>query len=174
MLPLSLNWASSCLFLFIHFQTYSWRRKVLLCTMRAGAVSQDTRATRAPSQQVWLYFKSSKALCGQGRCAGNRMDKNTTFTSQKDRSRDRSSSVVMVLAGGQMWYQLCGCLFTWIKAQKRSWILISESESSVLQLSALTTTLSKMHMLSDFARSEELCYVASPSQERHGHWPHPD
>lgn len=68
-----------------------------------------------------------------------------------------------------MWYQLSGCLFIWIKAQKGSWISISESESSVLQISALTTTLSEMHMLSDFAQSEELCYVASPSQERHGH-----
>ena len=52
-----------------------------------------------------------------------------------------------------MWYQLSGCLFIWIKPQKGSWILMSEPESSVLQVSALTTTLSEMHMLSDFAQS---------------------
>jgi len=52
-----------------------------------------------------------------------------------------------------MWYQLSSCLYIWMKPQKGSWISISEPESTVLHISALTTTLSEMPILSDFAQS---------------------
>lgn len=74
-----------------------------------------------------------------------------------------------------MWCLLSGCLLIWIKPQKGSWMLISESESSALQVSALTTTLPKMHVLSDFAQGlKSFAMQCDQVKKRHGHRPHPD
>jgi len=81
-------------------------KEVLLFTVTADTVSQETRATSTPIQQVWLYLNSSRALCGsagggQRHHAGSCRDKKASFMSQKDRNRDQSSSVMMVPSGGQ-------------------------------------------------------------------------
>lgn len=74
-------------------------------TVTSGTASQETKDTGDPIQQVWLYLNSNRALCGsagggQGYCAGTCRDKNVSFMSQ-DRNRDQSSSVMMIVSGGQ-------------------------------------------------------------------------
>lgn len=74
-----------------YFQTYSWWRRSSSAQWQL-TVSEETWATSAPIQQVWLYLNSSRALCqsashGQEHYARTCRDKNTRWFMSQDRDQ---------------------------------------------------------------------------------------
>lgn len=163
MLLLSWNWASSCLLfpesLTIYFQTYSWQRR------SSSAQWWLTQTLRRPGPPVllcnkfgstWTPAEHSVGLQVMGKdIVPGPVEAKMQASWARTGNRDQSSSVMKdnFWKGGHTCFRLFSCLFTWIKPQKGFCILISEPESSVLRVSALTTTFSEVHMLSDFSQS---------------------
>lgn len=170
MLLLSWNWASSCLLfpetLTIYFQTYSWQRR------SSSAQWWLTQTLRRPGPPVllcnkfgstWTPAEHSVGLQVMGKdIVPGPVEAKMQASWARTGNRDQSSSVMKIpseresiLVSG--YSAVCSPVWNLnkrgIKPQKGFCILMSEPESSVLRVSALTTTFSEVHMLSDFSQS---------------------